>query len=86
MPITVAAQSKAWTVISRSKTGITGSNPTWGMDVCVRLYFVCVVLCAGRGLATGWSPVQRVLPTVKYQETEKAAKAQQRAIEPLIDR
>jgi hypothetical protein len=31
---------------------------TW-MSVCV-----CVVLCVGRSLATGWSPVQGVLPTV----------------------
>jgi hypothetical protein len=26
--------------------------------LCVRLFCVCVVLCAGSGLATGWSPVQ----------------------------
>jgi hypothetical protein len=32
------------------------------MSVCV--YSVCVVLCIGSGLATGWSPVQGVLPTV----------------------
>jgi hypothetical protein len=30
------------------------------MSVCV--YSVCVVLCVGSGLATGWSPVQGVLP------------------------
>jgi hypothetical protein len=46
------------------KAGIVGSNPTQGMDVCVRLFCVCVVLCIGSGLATGWSPVQGVLPTV----------------------
>jgi hypothetical protein len=34
------------------------------MDVCVRLFCVCVILCAGSGFATGWSPVQGVLPTV----------------------
>jgi hypothetical protein len=28
------------------------SNPTWGMDVCVRLFFVSVVLCVGSGLAS----------------------------------
>jgi hypothetical protein len=32
------------------------------MSVC--LFCVCVVLCAGSGLATGWSPVQGVLPTM----------------------
>jgi hypothetical protein len=41
-----------------------GSNPTQGMDACVRLFCVCVVLCVGSGLAMGRSPVQRVLPTV----------------------
>jgi hypothetical protein len=25
------------------------------MDACVRLLCVCAVLCAGSGLATGWS-------------------------------
>jgi hypothetical protein len=34
------------------------------MDVCVRLFCVCVVLCVGSGLATGCSPVQGILPTV----------------------
>jgi hypothetical protein len=43
-PITVAARSKAWTVFARSNTGIVGSNPTWGMDVYVRLFCVCAVL------------------------------------------
>jgi hypothetical protein len=64
VPITVAALSKAWTVFVHSNTGIVGSNTTWGMDICVRLFCVCIVLCAGSGLATGWSPVQGVLPTV----------------------
>jgi hypothetical protein len=44
---------------------LAGSNPTQGMDVCiVCIYCVCVVLCVGSGLATGWSSVQLVLPTV----------------------
>jgi hypothetical protein len=34
------------------------------MDVFMRLFSVYVVLCIGRGLATGLSPVQRVLHTV----------------------
>jgi hypothetical protein len=38
------AQSEAWTVFARSYTEIVGSNPTGGMDVCVRF---CVVLCVG---------------------------------------
>jgi hypothetical protein len=32
--MSVAARSKAW-VCGRSLTGIAGSNPTEGMDVCV---------------------------------------------------
>jgi hypothetical protein len=63
-PITVAAWSQTWTVFARSNAGIVGSNPTQGMDVCVRLFCVCVVPCVGSGLATGWSPVQEILPTV----------------------
>jgi hypothetical protein len=34
--------------------------------VCVYVYFVCVVLCLCRGLATSWSLVQGVLPSVKW--------------------
>jgi hypothetical protein len=41
------------TVFARSNSGIVGSNPTQGMDVCVRLFCICAVLCAGNGLATG---------------------------------
>jgi hypothetical protein len=33
-PIPVAARSKAW-VSGRSLTGIVGSNPAYGMDVCL---------------------------------------------------
>jgi hypothetical protein len=58
-PIRVSARSKAWSVFPRSKTGLVGSNPTRGMDVCLRLFCVCVVLCAGSGLATGLIPHTR---------------------------
>jgi hypothetical protein len=34
--------------------------------VCVCVYSVYVVLCLGRGLAMSWSPVQGVLPSVKW--------------------
>jgi hypothetical protein len=65
--LTVAEQSKACTVFVRSEAWIVGSNPTQDMDVwCMRLFCVCVVLCLGRGLATSWSPVQGVLPSVKW--------------------
>jgi hypothetical protein len=55
LPITVAARSKAWNVFSRSNIGIVGSNSTKGMDVCVRLFCVCV----DNGLATGSSPSKK---------------------------
>jgi hypothetical protein len=61
------ARPKAWTVFARSNTGIVGSNPTRGMDntdVCVRLFYVYVVLCVGSDLATCWSSIQGVVPTV----------------------
>jgi hypothetical protein len=53
VPITVAARTEACTVFARSNVGIVGSIPTQGMDVCVRLFCVCVVLYVGSGLATG---------------------------------
>jgi hypothetical protein len=37
-PFTVAARATAWTVFARSNVGIVGSNPNWGMDICVRLF------------------------------------------------
>jgi hypothetical protein len=71
------------TLFARSNFWIVGSNPTQGMDVCVRLFCVCVVLCVGSGLATGWSPVQGVLLTVyRIKKLNKAAKVQQMAAEP----
>jgi hypothetical protein len=60
MRVTVAARSKAWTVFARSNAGIVGSNPTQVMDVCLRLFCVCL----GNGLAMGWSLIQGILPTV----------------------
>jgi hypothetical protein len=76
LPVTVAERSKAWTVFARSKAGIVGSNHIQGMDVCVRLFYVCVVLCLGSSLATGWSPVQGVLPTMyKIKKLKKRPKS-----------
>jgi hypothetical protein len=46
VPIPVAARSKAW-VCGRSLSGIAGSNPGGGMDVC----FLGVL--SGRGLCVG---------------------------------
>jgi hypothetical protein len=79
LPTTVAERSKAWTLFARSNSRIVGSNATQGMDVSVRLFCVCVVLFVGRGLVTGWSPVEGVLPTV-YRIEKLAAEARQRAV------
>jgi hypothetical protein len=82
VPIIAAAQSKEWNIFARSNTGIMGSNPTRGMDVGVRLFCICVVLCVGSGLATGWSPVQEVLPTVYSIKKPKKGPRSTRTVEP----
>jgi hypothetical protein len=51
--ITVTARYKAWTFFARSNAEIVGSNTIQGMDVCVRLFCVYVVLCVGSGLVKG---------------------------------
>ena len=50
--IPMAARSKAW-VCCRSRSGIEGSNPTDGMDICVLLSAVC---CQVKVSATGPIP------------------------------
>jgi hypothetical protein len=75
---TVAARSKAWTVFARSNNGIVGSNPAWGMDIYVFILFVLSYV----QVAASW----RATDCVYDQEIEKAANAQQRAVEPYIDR
>jgi hypothetical protein len=68
------ARSKAWTVFDRSNTGIVGSNPTRGMDVCVRLFCVCVALYVGSGLVTGLIPHPRSPPDcVQIKKLKKKA-------------
>jgi hypothetical protein len=42
-PTTVTERSKTWNIFARSNTEVVGSNPTRGMDVCLRLFYVCVV-------------------------------------------
>jgi hypothetical protein len=37
----------------------------WMFCVCMCSFCVCVILCLGRSLATGWSLVQGALPSVK---------------------
>jgi hypothetical protein len=49
----VYVRLKALSVFVSSNTGIVGSNRIEGMDVCVHLFCVYVILCVGSGLATG---------------------------------
>jgi hypothetical protein len=71
-------------VFAHSNTVPVGSNPTGGMNVCVRLFCDCV-LCVGSGLATGWSPVQGVLPTVYWiGKLKKRPWPNKRAVQPII--
>jgi hypothetical protein len=82
----VAAQCKAWTVFARSKAGIVGSNPTQGMDVCVCVYSVFVlffVQVAALRRADHSSKESYRLCKKDYG-TEEEARAQQRAVGPLM--
>jgi hypothetical protein len=45
-PLKMAAQSEAFSVFDLSKTGILGSNPARGMDMCVSGFFCVVLSCA----------------------------------------
>jgi hypothetical protein len=59
-PVPMAESSETRTAFGRSNTGIIGSNPAWGMDVCPRFFFLCcVVLCVVTGLSSGRSPRPR---------------------------
>jgi hypothetical protein len=61
--ITVAPRSKASNVLARSTLGTWIWIPleAW---ICVGVYCVFMLSCVGSGLATGWSPVQWLLPTI----------------------
>jgi hypothetical protein len=85
MPVTVAEPSKPWTVFARADAGTVGSNPTQGMNVqCLGCVFVFMCLYTGRGLATSWSPVQGVLPTVLDLVTEVKRKVSWRRPRPEL--
>jgi hypothetical protein len=44
-PVPVAERSEARTVFDRSNSGIMGSNPPRGMDLCPRFSVLCCTLC-----------------------------------------
>jgi hypothetical protein len=58
-----------------------------GVDVCVHLFCVYVLLCVGSGLVTTWPPVQGVLPTVyRVKKLRNRPKSNKRTVEPQIDK
>jgi hypothetical protein len=74
MPVPVAARSAAGTVFDRSNTGIAGSNPTRGTDVCPRFSVLCSPMWV-EALRRADSPLQGVLPNVNRfmnSESEQA--------------
>jgi hypothetical protein len=77
-PITVAAQSKALTVFASSNTGVLSWNPTREMNVCVWLFYLCCPVYRQRPSDGLFSVQRRPTDCVKDQETEKAAKDQQK--------
>jgi hypothetical protein len=76
-PITVAVWSKAWNVFGRSNTGYVGSNLTWSMDVCVPLFCVCALLCAGSDLRRADPPSKESYRLCIKIKNWKATKVQQ---------
>jgi hypothetical protein len=75
-------RSKVRTVFARSDTGIVGSNSTQRMDVCVCVYSVSVVVALRRA---DHSSKESYSLCEKDYETEEEFRAQQRAVELLMN-
>jgi hypothetical protein len=44
-PISIAERSEASTVFGHSNVELTGSDPTQGIDVCLRFSVLCYPVC-----------------------------------------
>jgi hypothetical protein len=58
------------------------------MDVCLRLFCVCVALCVGRGHLRDYYSCKESyrLCENKYYEAEQNVRAQQTAVDPLMNK
>jgi hypothetical protein len=84
-PITVAARSKALTFFAHSNTGIVGSDPSRGMDMCVRLLCFCFPVWRWRPCDGLISSPRSPTNSVEDQGTQKTNNVQRSAVQPLID-
>jgi hypothetical protein len=66
--MTVAAQSKACTVLDGWNSVILGSNSTRGMHVCPLCSLLCCPAMVDRDLAMGQFSAQGVLPNVRKDQ------------------
>jgi hypothetical protein len=81
-PITVAARSEEWTVSTRSM----GSNPTQGMDVCVRVYSVFVFPCVKVAALQRADPSSKEFYRLFKNDYEtEGARAHRRTVELLVN-
>jgi hypothetical protein len=64
-PVTVAERSVLSSLARKPGLWVRIPQNAWMFGICMCLFCVCVALCLGRELATGWSLVQGVLPSVK---------------------
>jgi hypothetical protein len=82
----MAAPAEVWTVFARSNAGIMGLNLTQGMDVCVCFYSLFVLsFVEVAALRRAVPPSKESYHLRTNEETEEEARAQQRAIESLMN-
>jgi hypothetical protein len=68
----------------KSYIKVVGSIRNEGMDICVRLFFVRIVLYAVRGLKTTEGSRRSLLSGQKVRRLQKVARAKQWPVEPMM--